>query len=171
MACRAHGTDIVTAWRAEPLMLIGCILVCLEVASSAVYMPKKTSTERSQGMQHTWRITPAGSRPAAPAPHCGPVAATALPQSRNPDNLTAAAAAPGYCVCCASQIIDHNSSGLGVSHLLLPLLSVCVSVSAGLLGGAIISLTLHHQLHNRLAGALLGAHLLPGHSHASVAHR
>lgn len=58
-----------------------------------------------------------------------------------------------------------------MSHLLLPLLSVCVSVSAGLLGGSIISLTLHHQIHSRLAGALLGAHLLPGHSHASVAYR
>jgi hypothetical protein len=71
----------------------------------------------------------------------------------------------------AVQIIDPSSSGLGLSHLLLPLLSVCVSLSAGLLGGSLISLALHHQLHNRLAGLVMGAHLLEGQPHSAVAFR
>jgi hypothetical protein len=45
---------------------------------------------------------------------------------------------------------------VGLGHLLLPLLSVCVSLSAGLLGGALMSMALHHQVHLRLA-TLLGA--------------
>ena len=69
------------------------------------------------------------------------------------------------------QIIDHNSGGLGLSHVLLPLLSVCVSLSAGLLGGSLISLALAHQLHVKLAGLLLGAHLMGGHTHAGLAAR
>jgi hypothetical protein len=50
-----------------------------------------------------------------------------------------------------TQIIDHNSAGLGLAHVLLPLLSVCVSLSAGLLGGALMSIALHNQLHHKLA--------------------
>lgn len=69
------------------------------------------------------------------------------------------------------QIVDHNSSGFGLTHLLLPLLSVCVSLSAGLLGGSLISLALQHQLHNRLAALLVGANLVGGHTSTALAYR
>lgn len=76
------------------------------------------------------------------------------------------------CGCCCLQIINHDSSGFGLSHLLLPMLSVCVSLSAGLLGGALISLALTHQLHNRLAALLTAAQLVgTGHSSSMVAYR
>lgn len=72
------------------------------------------------------------------------------------------------------MIIDPSSSGLGLSHLLLPLLSVCVSLSAGLLGGSLISLALGHQVHVRLAGLVSGVSLMEGHHHhppSAVAYR
>jgi len=75
-------------------------------------------------------------------------------------------------LCLWSQIVDHNSSsGFGLTHLLLPLLSVCVSLSAGLLGGSLISLALQHQLHNRLAALLVGTHLVGGHTSTALAYR
>lgn len=49
-----------------------------------------------------------------------------------------------------------------------------MSLSAGLLGGSLISLALGHQVHVRLAGLLSGAQLMEGHHHqphSAVAYR
>lgn len=69
-----------------------------------------------------------------------------------------------------SQIIDHSAAGLGLAHLLLPLLSVAVSLTSGLLGGLVVGLALQYQAHARLAS--LVARLVPsGVSQATLAAR
>jgi hypothetical protein len=71
---------------------------------------------------------------------------------------------------CTSQIIDHSAAGLGLAHLLLPLLSVAVSLTSGLLGGLVVGLALQYQAHARLAS--LVARLVPsGVSQATLAAR
>lgn len=61
------------------------------------------------------------------------------------------------------QITSHDTSGLGIKHLLLPLLSVFLSVSAGVAGAVVLSLVFDYQLHARLANLLV-----PGGATAAV---
>ncbi|KAF8072617.1 hypothetical protein HT031_000277 [Scenedesmus sp. PABB004] len=65
-------------------------------------------------------------------------------------------------------IINHDSSSFGLAHVLLPFLSVGVSLSAGLLGGYAMSLALQHQAHAAAASLVAAARLAPGVPHAVV---
>eukprot|EP00775_Hariotina_reticulata_P010510 gene10510-10669_t len=54
------------------------------------------------------------------------------------------------------MIISSSSASLGVHQLLLPLLSVAVALSAGLMGGYLMHLSLKHQLQNKLVALVVG---------------
>jgi hypothetical protein len=59
-------------------------------------------------------------------------------------------------------MVSHDSAAFGLVHMLLPLLSVGVSITAGLLGGYLMSLALQFQLHSMAVAAVMAARLNGG---------
>ena len=63
-----------------------------------------------------------------------------------------------FCIllCCVQVTHPSGSGALGPAALMLPLLSVCVSVSAGFLGGYLISLGLQYSIYRHFNGLFGG---------------
>lgn len=59
-------------------------------------------------------------------------------------------------------MVSQDSAAFGLIHVLLPLLSVGVSITAGLLGGYLMSLALQFQLHSMIVAAVMAAGLNGG---------
>jgi hypothetical protein len=59
-------------------------------------------------------------------------------------------------------MVSQDSAAFGLVHMLLPLLSVGVSLTAGLLGGYLMSLALQFQLHSMAVAAVMAAGLNGG---------
>lgn len=68
-------------------------------------------------------------------------------------------AVPTACARC--QMVSEAPTSFGLGHLLVPFISVGVSLSAGLLGGFVTSLALQYQLHSRAAALLMPLRLGP----------
>eukprot|EP00879_Flechtneria_rotunda_P020755 GHRR01021846.1.p1 GENE.GHRR01021846.1~~GHRR01021846.1.p1 ORF type:complete len:418 (+),score=119.14 GHRR01021846.1:299-1552(+) len=62
------------------------------------------------------------------------------------------------------MIISH-SSAFGLMHVMLPLLSVTMSLTAGIIGGLLISLVLQRQLHTHIAASVAKARGVAGSNH------
>ncbi|KAF6264467.1 hypothetical protein COO60DRAFT_126846 [Scenedesmus sp. NREL 46B-D3] len=60
------------------------------------------------------------------------------------------------------MMVSQDSAAFGLVHMLLPLLSVGVSITAGLLGGYLMSLALQFQLHSMAVPAIMAAGLNGG---------
>lgn len=60
------------------------------------------------------------------------------------------------------MMVSQDSAAFGLIHVLLPLLSVGVSITAGLLGGYLMSLALQFQLHSMIVAAVMAAGLNGG---------
>ncbi|WIA08542.1 hypothetical protein OEZ85_007974 [Tetradesmus obliquus] len=60
------------------------------------------------------------------------------------------------------MMVSQDSAAFGLIHMLLPLLSVGVSITAGLLGGYLMSLALQFQLHSMIVAAVMAAGLNGG---------
>jgi hypothetical protein len=63
------------------------------------------------------------------------------------------------CLALLLQMVSDTSAAFGLVHMLLPLLSVGVSITAGLLGGYLMSLALQFQLHGMAVAAIMAARL------------